>query len=100
MKAIIVVMLCVQLALVLATAWTVVFAKSRAGRPRPVWSSLAIGLIIGAGASAQIADLHDLSAGARLLQFGSGILLGMGLLCLLLLLRQARGTDRVLRSVE
>jgi hypothetical protein len=93
MRAIIIVMLCVQAGLIVVTALTILMAKPQPGRSRPVWSSLAISLVIGAGTSVQIADRHDLSAGARLLEYGSGLLLGMGLVCILFLMRQRLGRD-------
>lgn len=93
MRAIEIVMLCVQAALVLAVVWTVLMARPKPGRPRPIWSSLAFALIVTAGTSFQIADRHGEDAGSRLLEYGSGVLLGMGLLSLLVLLRQRLGRD-------
>lgn len=93
MRPIIMLMLAVDVALVLVTAWTILTAKPQPGRPRPIWSSLAISLIVCASASFQIAGRHDLSAGARLLDYASGVLLGMGLLSLLVLVRQRLGRD-------
>jgi hypothetical protein len=93
MKPIIIVMLAVQAALILVTAFTILKAKPSPGRPRPIWSSLAIALIITASTSYQIADNHRSADGGELLEYGSGILMGMGLVCLLVLLRQRLGTD-------
>ena len=93
MRAIIIVMLAVQAAMLLVTAFTILRAKPIPGRPRPIWSSLAIALVITASASFQIADHHRGQPGADVLQYGSGILLGMGLACLLVLLRQRLGTN-------
>ncbi|MEA3003727.1 MAG: hypothetical protein QOH81_2515 [Sphingomonadales bacterium] len=95
MRSIIIVMLCVQAAMVLVAAFTIVLAKPTPGRRRPIWSSLALSLIVTASVSWQIADRHDLSSGARLLQYGSGLLLGMGLTSLFVLLRQRLGTDAI-----
>jgi hypothetical protein len=92
-RAIFIVMLCVQAALVVAAAVTVLTAKSNGARRRPYWSSLAVSLVIGAGASFQIADHHAADPVSRLLEYGSGLLLGMGLMCLLIQLRQRRGLD-------
>jgi hypothetical protein len=93
MRAIIIVMLAVQAAMLLVVAFTILRAKPSPGRPRPIWSSLAIALVITAGASFQIADHHRGQSGADILQYCSGILLGMGLASLLVLLRQRLGTD-------
>jgi hypothetical protein len=95
MKPLIILMLAVQVALVLVTAWTVLFARASRGRPRPVWSSLAISLIMVAGVSWQIADKHEGGAGADLIRYFSPLLLGMGIMACLLLIRQRRGLDAV-----
>ena len=93
MRALIVVMLAVQIALILATAWTILFARPAAGRPRPIWSSLALSLIMVAAVSWQIADRHQGGAGAELVAYFSALLLGMGIMACLLLIRQRRGLD-------
>ena len=93
MKPIIIVMLAVQIALLLVTAFTILKAKPSPGRPRPIWSSLAIALIISASTSFQIADRHRGADGGELLEYGSGVLMGMAIVCLLVLLRQRLGTD-------
>ena len=93
MKAIIIVMLVVQAGIFLATAWTILFARTAAGRPRPIWSSLAISLIIIAGTSWRIADSHFGQPGADILAFFSPFLLGMGVMAALLAIRQRRGLD-------
>jgi hypothetical protein len=93
MRTIVIVMLATQAAMLLVAAFTILKAKPRPGRARPIWSSLAIALVITASASFQIAEHHRGQAGADILQYGSGILLGMGLASLLVLLRQRLGTD-------
>jgi hypothetical protein len=93
MRALIIVMLAVQVGIILATAWTILFARSAAGRPRPVWSSLAISLIVVAGTSWQIADRHMGHPGDELVAYFSPLLLGMGIMACLLLIRQRRGLD-------
>jgi hypothetical protein len=93
MRAIEIVMLCVQAAMVLVVAWTILMARPRPGRPRPIWTSLGFALVVTAGTSAQIADKHHPDAGARLLEYGSGVLLGMALVSLLVALRQRLGRD-------
>jgi len=93
MRAIVIVMLAVQVGIFLATAWTIVFARGGAGRPRPVWSSLAISLVIVAATSWNIAEDHAGQPGADILVYGSPLLLGMGIMCALLLIRRRRGLD-------
>jgi len=94
MRAIVMVMLAVQAGIFLATLWTILFARGAPGRPRPVWSSLAVSLVIVAGTSWQIAEKHAGQAGADLLAWGSPFLLGMGITCALVLIRERRGFDR------
>jgi len=79
MRAIVMVMLAVQAGIFLATLWTLLFARGAPGRPRPVWSSLAISLVIVAGTSWQIADKHQGQPGADILAYGSPLPLGMGI---------------------
>ena len=93
MRALIIVMLAVQVGIFLATAWTILFARASAGRPRPIWSSLAISLVIVAATSWQIADKHTGQPGADILAYCSPLLLGMGLMAALLTIRQRRGLD-------
>ena len=93
MRALIIVMLAVQAAIFLVTALTVLTARSAADRPRPIWSSLAISLIIVAATSWQIADKHEGGAGADILAYCSPLLLGMGIMAALLGIRQRRGLD-------
>jgi hypothetical protein len=93
MRALIIVMLAVQVGIFLATAYTILFVRSAPGRPRPVWSSFAISLVIVAATSWQIADKHFGQAGADILAFCSPLLLGMGLMALFLTIRQRRGLD-------
>jgi drug/metabolite transporter (DMT)-like permease len=93
MKPLIIVMLCVQAGIFLAAAYSVMFRKHSAGRRRPLWSSLAITLVIVASTSWQIADKRAGTAGADVLQFGAALLLGMALMAIFMLIRQRRGLD-------
>ena len=93
MRLIVMVMLAVQAGIFLATAWTVLFARGEAGRPRPVWSSLAISLTIVAATSWNIAEDHAGEPGADILAYDAPLLLGMGIMCALLLIRRRRGLD-------
>jgi hypothetical protein len=93
MRPIILVMLAVQVAILLATAWAIVAARPAAGRQRPVWSSFTIALVLIASVSWQIADKHAGDDGAELLAWGAPFLLGMAITCALMLIRQRRGLD-------
>jgi hypothetical protein len=93
MRALIIVMLAVQAGIFLATIYTILFVRPTAGRPRPVWSSFAVSLVIVAGASWNIAERHTGAAGADVLAYCSPLLLGMGLMAGLLAIRQRRGLD-------
>lgn len=93
MKFLIIVMLAVQVGIFLATAWTILFAPSTIDNPRPVWSSLAISLVVVAGVSWRIAEDHLGDSGADILAYGSPLLLGMGLTAAMLSLRHRRGLD-------
>ena len=96
MKPLIMLMLAVQVGIFLVTAWTILFGRPTAARPRPVWSSLVIALVIVAGASWNSGESHAGQPGADVLMYGSPLLLGMGIMAALLLIRQRRGLDRPL----
>ena len=93
MRALVIVMLAVQAGIFLATAFTILFGRAAAGRPRPVWSSLAVSLVVVAGTSWRIAEDHFGEAGADVLAYCSPLLLGMGLMAAMLAIRQRRGLD-------
>ena len=93
MRAIVIVMLVVQAAMVLTTVWTTLFARPRQSR-RTIWSSLAISLVIVAAASWNIAEKRVGQPGADILMYTAPLLLGMGLMAVLVALRQRRGLDR------
>jgi drug/metabolite transporter (DMT)-like permease len=94
MKPLLMVMLAVQIGIFLAAVYAIVFKRAdRPGRPRPIWSSLAFALVIVAATSWQIAEKHAGQPGADLLAYGSPLLLGMGIACALVLIRQRRGLD-------
>ena len=94
MKAIILVMLIVQVAAFVATATAVLTARSIAGR-RPVWSTFTVALVVISGASWNIGNSHLGDQGADILIYGSPLLLGMGIMAALLLIRRRRGLDRL-----
>ena len=94
MKAIILVMLIVQVAAFVATATAVITARSIAGR-RPVWATFTIALVVISGASWNIGNSHVGDQGADILMYGSPLLLGMGIMAALLLIRHRRGLDRL-----
>ena len=93
MKALVIIMLVIQAGIFLVTALTIVTARATAERPRPIWSSLAISLIVVAGTSWQIADGHAGEPGTDILMYCSPLLVGMGLMAALLAIRQRRGLD-------
>jgi hypothetical protein len=93
MKPLLMVMLAVQVGVFLAAIYAIVFQRAALNRPRPIWSSLAISLVIVSATSYQIADKHAGQPGADLLAYGSPLLLGMGIACALVLIRQRRGID-------
>ncbi|HEV2818549.1 MAG TPA: hypothetical protein VGW40_15160 [Allosphingosinicella sp.] len=93
MRAIVMLMLAVQAGIFLATIWAVLFARGGPGRPRPLWSSFAISLVIVAATSWNIAEGHAGQPGADLLAYDAPLLLGMGIMCALLLIRRRRGLD-------
>jgi hypothetical protein len=95
MRSIIIVMLCVQVGIFLAISYSLIFARHSGARPRPLWPSLAIGLVLVASTSWTIADRHMGEAGAEIVSFGAAFLLGMGFMTILLLIRQRRALDTV-----
>ena len=90
MRPIIIVMLCVQLGILLATIFAVAVRKPTANRPAPVWSSLAISLFVVGMTSNTIAEDHGGAPGADILAFGGPLLIGMGLMAALMLFSQRR----------
>ena len=88
MRPIIIVMLCVQLGILLATIFAVAVRKPTAKRPAPVWSSLAISLFVVGMTSNTIAEDHSGAPGADILAFGGPLLIGMGLMAALILFSQ------------
>ena len=94
MRPLILLMLAVQVAIFLTTAYTIIFARTRpGGPPRPVWSSLAISLVIVAAVSWEIASKHLGQPGVDVLAYDAPLLLGMGLTCMFMMIRQRRGLD-------
>lgn len=91
MRALIMLMLAVQVGIFLATAYAVMFGRASSGRPRPVWSSLAISLVVVAATSWEIAARHLGEPGADILAYDAPLLLGMGLMSAFVLIRQRRG---------
>ena len=95
MRTIVMLMLAVQVGIFLVTAWTVMMKRAPDEKARrPIWSSLAISLVIVAGASWNIGERHLAEPGGDVLMYGSPLLLGMGLMALFMVIRQRRGLDR------
>lgn len=94
MRPIIIMMLAVQAGIFLTAAYTVMFGRPKPTTSRlPIWSSLAISLVIVAGASWNIAERRAGEPGADILLYGAPLLLGMGLMAVFMLFRQRRGLD-------
>jgi hypothetical protein len=96
MKPLIMVMLAVQAGIFLVTVLTMTMRAhpaAGAGRPRPVWSGLALALVIVAGTSWNIGEDHIGQAGADILMYVSPLLLGMAIMAALMLIRKRRGLD-------
>ena len=90
MRPILIVMLAVQAGILLATIFAVCLRKPTAARPGPIWSSLAVALFIVGMTSNQIARDHPGAPGTDIIAFGSPLLIGMALMCLLLLFKELR----------
>jgi drug/metabolite transporter (DMT)-like permease len=88
------VMLAVQAGMFLAAIYAIVFQRGdRPDRRRPIWSSLAVSLVIVAATSYQIAEKHAGQPGADVIAYAAPLLLGMGITCALVLIRKRRGLD-------
>lgn len=90
MKPIIIVMLCIQVGILVATVFAVAVRKPRTARPQPIWSSLAVSLFVVGLASNTIAGDHAGAPGADIVAFGGPFLIGMGLMAALALFNQRR----------
>ena len=93
MRAIIIAMLVVQAAMFLVTIYYVLFKKPAPPGGQSNWLSLWMGLIIVGAASWQIGDSHLGEAGADVLVFGAPFLIGMGIMALLMTIRERRKLD-------
>ena len=93
MRAIIIAMLVVQAAMFLVTIYYMLTKRSVPGERRPVWSSLALALVLVGATSWQIGDRHLGEPGADILVFGAPFMIGMAIMALLGLLRRRRGLD-------
>jgi hypothetical protein len=89
MKAIIILMLIVEAAMFLVAIFTAVFTPDRRER-RPIWTSIAISLIVVASAANMISDRHAGQPGADVLQGGAMVLIGMAIMAIMMALRQRR----------
>ncbi|HEX5259166.1 MAG TPA: hypothetical protein VFW35_10360 [Sphingomicrobium sp.] len=89
MKTIVILMLIVEAAVFLVAIFSAVFVPNR-GERRPVWTSIAISLIIVASAGNMIGDKHAGQPGADILQGGAMVLVGMAIMAVMMALRQRR----------
>jgi 4-hydroxybenzoate polyprenyltransferase len=93
MKAIVMLMLAVQAAIVLVTVVTVLTARPTSGRGRPFWPGLIVSLALIGTVSWQIGEKHHGQPGAEILMWGSPFLLGMAIMAALMVVRRRRGLD-------
>lgn len=95
MTPIVTVMLCLQAAIFLAAAFAVIFRRSKFGKPGQAWSSFAVALFVVGTASLRIGDSHSGEPGVDVLLFCAPFLIGMAFICLLILIRELRGVERI-----
>ena len=93
MRAIIIAMLVVQAAMFLTTIYYVLFKRPAPSGGQSNWVGLWTGLIIVGAASWQIGDSHLGEGGADILVFGAPFLIGMGIMALLMMIRERRRLD-------
>jgi hypothetical protein len=93
MRAIIIAMLVVQAAMFLTTIYYVLFKRPAPPGAQSIWFGLWMGLIIVGAASWQIGDSHLGEQGADILLFGAPFMIGMGIMALLMTIRERRGID-------
>ena len=91
MKAIVITMLAVEAAIFLVAIFAAALAPSANRRGRPMWSGIAISLIIVALAANGIGDHHAGQPGADMLQAGAMVLIGMAIMTALMAIRLRRG---------
>jgi drug/metabolite transporter (DMT)-like permease len=94
MKPIIIVMLCVQAAILVVTFYIVAIRKPTAERPGPVWSSIATSLLVVGIASNTIAQGHVGKEGADIIGFVGAMLIGMAVMGALMLFSEKRDRAR------
>lgn len=92
MKPIIIVMLCIQVALILIAVYIVAIRKPTQERPGPLWSSLASSLLVGGITSNMIAQDHSGQPGADIMTFLGAALFGMAIMSALVAFGRRRGT--------
>jgi hypothetical protein len=91
MKAIVITMLVIEAAIFVVAILSAVLAPSTNRRGRPMWTGIAISLIIVAIAASSIGEHHSGQAGADMLRAGAMVLIGMAIMTALMGLRQRRG---------
>lgn len=93
MRPIFIVMFLVDVAMFAAIAYAVAIRKPSVERPRPLWRSLAMPMLVAGMVSSRIAGDHPDTLGAEFLQNVGLIYIGMALMTVLVALRQRRGLD-------
>jgi len=94
MKPIIIVMLCVQVAILVVTFYMVAIRRPTADRPGPVWSGVTTLLLIAGIGSNSIAQNHMGKPGADIVGFIGAMLLGMAVMSALILFSEKRERER------
>ena len=92
MRAIIIAMLLVEAAIFLVAIFTTALKRSDGPR-RPIWTSLAVALIVVASSANMIGDRHSGQPGADVLQGGAMVLIGMAIMVVMIAVRQRRALD-------
>jgi len=92
MRPIIIAMLLVEAAIFLVVILTTAMKRSEGAR-RPIWTSLAVLLIIVASTGNMIGDRHYGQPGASMLQAGALVLIGMAIMTIMIAVRQRRALD-------
>ena len=92
MKPLVIVMLVLQATLLVSTVWAMLRPPPVSDPRGRIWTSLFVALLVPASVSYGIADREG-GTGAHLVEYGSGVLLGMAILCLAMALRLRMGKD-------
>ena len=95
MRPIILLMLAVDIAIILASAFGIAMRKPSADRLRPMWASFVVSLLVGGSTSVNIAGDHAGQPGADILGFVGPTMIGMAIMAALVAYRQRRDAATV-----